>query len=378
MSRHDRGERLTRRAAWLAGVLAALAVALAPGVPREVAAIRPALALVVLLTVGLLGEVLVLLRAVLVGPASRSPLPARDARPADGVIEVVPLRGVRATPCAADARFARFVAWDGSDRSHRVAALPMEPGPLLGRVAVVSLFVGRDGADWTDGEIAKAHRAIERAAGWVEREAMRWGAPVNLEIAGVYFASRDDREDDVEVGFGPEGDVEAPLEVAAVTRAVASTSRAAARLGFADLAELVAQVEARVTAHADAVVWLVHPRCGGRSIAVLPDERTLPGVSLAVCFAREANFTEPLRGRPPFTDPVTIVHELLHLFGASDKYHDPLHAFPAGLVSERDVMCLYHESLPRLRVDRLTAQELGWVGPRAETPAGRGGDGGRD
>jgi hypothetical protein len=30
---------------------------------------------------------------------------------------------------------------------------------------------------------------------------------------------------------------------------------------------------------------------------------------------------EPLIG-PPYTDPVTIVHELLHLFGATDKY-DP-------------------------------------------------------
>jgi hypothetical protein len=365
-----------RLASWLAGAGAAGAVALAPGLSPEAAAIRPALCLVLLVAVGSLGEGLLLLLTVLAGPASRPHAPPRDTRPADGTIEVAHLRDVRAKPCAADPRFARFERLEGSVESRRAGDLPIEPGPLLGRVVVVSLFVGRDGADWSEGEIAKAHRAIERALGWVEREAMRWGAPVNLEMAGVYFASRDDRVDDVEVGFVPEGDAEAPLEVAAVTRAVASASRAAARLGFADLAALVAAVEARLEA-ADAVVWLVHPRCGGRSLAILPDERTLPGVALAVCFAREANFTEALGARPPFTDPVTVVHELLHLFGATDKYQAPLHAFPPGMVSERDVMCLYHESLPRLRVDRLTAQELGWSGktpspPGGSAPAGSG------
>lgn len=341
---------------------------MAPGVPDRVAPIRPVLALLAVGAVFVLGEVALLLRDLTRSPAPRAGMSPRDDRPADGVIDVAPIPGLIASPCSADARFSRFVAIEASPSGTRVpiaiAPEPTVPAALRGRVVVFSLFVGRDGAVWSDHEIGRAHRAIERAACWLEREAMRWGVPLNLEIAQVYFDSADDATEPVEVGFALEGDHEAPMELEAVTRAVASASRAASGLGFEDLAAMVAAVEAFVPG-VDSVVWLVHPRCGGRSIAILPDEGTLPGVSLAICYAHEANFTEPLVG-PPFADPVTIVHELLHLFGATDKYHEPLRSYPRELVTERDVMCLYYEALPRLRVDHLTAQELGWVGEAPE------------
>ncbi len=347
----------------LAGVLAAGVVAMAPGVPAEVETIRPALALLALGGVVVLGEVILLLRDLGRSPVPRAGMSPRDRRPADGVIDLAPVPGLIASTCSADARISRFLALDPETSGTRPAPVVSqltEPGALRGRVVVFSLFVGRDGVAWSEKEIARAHRGIERAAQWVEQEAKRWDVPVNLEIAQVYFEAMDEWVGAVEVGFALEGDHEAPMEVEAVTHAVASASRAAGALGFADLAAMVAEVESRVP-EADAVVWLVHPRCGGRSIAILPDEGTLPGVSVAICYAHEANFTEPLVG-PPFADPVTIVHELLHLFGATDKYHEPLRSYPRELVSERDVMCLYYEALPRLRVDRLTARELGWVG----------------
>jgi len=84
------------------------------------------------------------------------------------------------------------------------------------------------------------------------------------------------------------------------------------------------------------------------------------GVSLAVCYARDENFPEPLDG-PPFTDPVTIVHEVLHLFGASDKYGVPLRSFAPKSVTNREVMRLDENSLIRLRIDPLTAREIGWL-----------------
>ena len=60
------------------------------------------------------------------------------------------------------------------------------------------------------------------------------------------------------------------------------------------------------------------------------------------------------------TDPVTVVHELLHLFGATDKYGQALRSFVPGSVTSRDVMRLNEERLSRLRVDALTAFEVGW------------------
>ena len=64
---------------------------------------------------------------------------------------------------------------------------------------------------------------------------------------------------------------------------------------------------------------------------------------------------------PTITDPVTIVHEVLHLFGASDKYGVPLRSFAPGSVTNRDVMRLDETSLLRVQIDPLTAREIGWL-----------------
>ena len=337
---------------WIAGVLVGLLLALAIPTP-DVLPGRAAAFLLGLLSIGLLGEWFSS------RPARRTvastTLPA-DTRPADGIVGLVPIEGVLGEPNEDEPRLRAFRALETRSGSPP----PPDPGMprLLGRVAVLSLFIGRDGKPWSDAEIARAHASIERACVWLEREAMRWHAPVNLDLADTYFVDLDPERRDVEVTFVPEGDTQAPFEAKAVTKALVDTSRTAARLGFRDAADMFAQINARVPA--DARVWLVHPRCAGRSMAIPVDLTELIGVSLALCYAREANFPEPLR-RPPYTDPVTVVHELLHLFGASDKYAVPLAAFPPGSVTSRDVMRLDSSRLERLRIDRATAAEIGWT-----------------
>jgi hypothetical protein len=120
-------------------------------------------------------------------------------------------------------------------------------------------------------------------------------------------------------------------------------------------------VGARV--EADLRVWLIHHRRAGRSFAIPPDESDLPGVSVAICYARETSLPEPLTARP-YADPITYVHELLHLVGAEDKYDVPLGSFPARSVTERDVMRLDETSLSRMRIDPRTAAEIGWDAAR--------------
>jgi hypothetical protein len=132
----------------------------------------------------------------------------------------------------------------------------------------------------------------------------------------------------------------------------------AASLGSRDAADLFARINARVAA--DVHVWLLHPRRAGRSFAVPIHQSPLAGVGLALCYARESSFPEVLDGTP-YTDPVTVVHELLHLFGATDKYGVSLQSFPPHSVTSREVMLLYESSLSRLRVDPQTAAEIGWV-----------------
>jgi hypothetical protein len=269
------------------------------------------------------------------------------------------MAGVRSEPNPSDPRFHRFLARepdapDSTDRDPRTQATL----PLLGRVVLISVFIGRDGQSWTDAEIARAHAALLRAGTWIEREAIRWNAPVNLELAETYFVVDDDETEDVEIAFFPKGEMMQPFEVHAVTKALTGASRAATRLGFQDAVDLIGKINPRV--QADARVWLLHPRQAGHSLAIPLEETELAGVSLVVCYACEANFPEPLT-RPPFTDPVTIVHELLHLFGASDKYGVSLRTFPAKSVTTREIMRLDEPSLSRSRIDPLTAQEIGWA-----------------
>ncbi|MEO6811198.1 MAG: hypothetical protein ABI353_18980, partial [Isosphaeraceae bacterium] len=296
---------------WLIGLALTGALAFWIPWPSEAAGLGP-IALVCL--VGLVAAMAELVVAVRSGEATtRRSYPA-DAEPADGRVGLAKVVGVLGEPNPVDPRFHHFLTLDEVSR-----LIPLGRGaPVLwGRVVLFSLFVGRDGRGWSSEEIAEAHKSLIRAGEWIEREAIRWGAAVNIELADTVFVAEDNLVEDVEIGFVPEGDEQGPLEALALENALASASKAAARLGFADVADLIERIGARV--EADGRVWLVHLRRAGRSIAALEQDSGLPGVNLAVCYARETGFSEPLVG-PPFADPVTFVHELMHLFGAEDKY----------------------------------------------------------
>jgi hypothetical protein len=339
---------------------------------REIGPLGVVLAVALL---GLLRELAILAWSV-VKPLRTTPIVPADSSPPDGRVGITPIREVQSDPNPSDPRFGRFrshIRGTGPFPSPTKKAIDADPrlagraNPwFLGRIAVISVFIGKDGRSWSDAELAQAHAALLRAGAWLQREAIRWRAPVNVNLAATYFVVDDHEPEDVEIGFFPQGDDVQPFEAHAMTKALASASRAAVRLGFSDAVDLVAQINPRLAA--DARVWLLHPRQAGHSLAIPPDETALEGVSLAVCYAREANFPEPLR-RPPYTDPVTIVHELLHLFGASDKYGVSLRTFPAGAVTSREIMRLDESSLSRSRVDPLTAREIGW--PTSQSSPGR-------
>jgi hypothetical protein len=292
------------------------------------------------------------------GRGRNDPSIPEGARPADGVVDLVSVSGVEGIPSSIKTEFRRFVGLPGenSPASPVVHFLAICP-PLLGKVALVSVFVGRDGVSWSDSEIAAGHEALERSGLWIEREASRHGAPVNLVLADVYFQFADEDSDPVEVAFQPEANDVGPMEVNALTKAIVLASRAASNLGFADVVDWMGQINGRIDA--DSVVWLFHLRERGRSMAIPAELSAIPGVGFAVCYAREANFPEPLAGLAR-VDPTTVAHELLHLFGASDKYGASLRTFPEGSVSSREIMRLNHDSLFRMTVDPLTAAEIGW------------------
>ena len=305
---------------------------------------------------GIFGEIVARWRAW----RSRGPKPAgRYTSPADGVVEVVPIPDARGEPNPCDTRFRRFVALESSSSVRKPGRPSRTMPPLMGRVAFASLFLGRYGKGWNHQEIARTHDSLIRAGEWIEREAIRLGAAVNIVVADLYFSALDPvREEAVEIAILPEGDGEGLYDADAEVKLVASASRAAASMGFRDVADLAGSVASRMDA--DAVVWLIHPRSVGRSFVVPESDTGMIGVSLAICYAREDDFPGPLAGLP-FADPSTFAHEILHLFGATDKYGVPLSSFPKGSVTRAEIMRLDESKLSRLRVDPMTAKEIGWA-----------------
>ncbi len=292
-----------------------------------------------------------------------------DGEPADGLVPLVALKAVKSVPNPDRAEIRRFLAgdWDGIELRSRAASPTLR---LEGRVAIFSLFVGRDGCSWSSREIAGAYDSCFRVGRWLEKEAARWDAPVNFEVIDTYFSAEDDHDETVELSVVLDPYENTIDEVDVDLRGIASASRAAARLGFADVTALMARMDGLVD-H-DTTVWFVHLLREGRSRAVRADRLALPGVGLALCYARESSASARLAGRP-YVDPVTLTHELLHLFGASDKYGTPLSTFPRHTVTSRDIMRLDHDRLGRLRIDSLTAFEIGWVSspsrPKENRPA---------
>lgn len=285
------------------------------------------------------------------------PMAPAGARPADGKVHVWPMRAIVARPLAGPESWQVFEGWVDSGPERPGRDLPSRNLPLLGHVALISVFVGRDGRSWTDREVAEGHRAVAAAGRWLEREAARLGALLNVGLADACFVVDDSHDEPVRLEFVPEGDDYGPMEADAAVKGMASASRVAARLGCRDVADLVARVNARV--EADAHAWLFHVKRRGRSHAIPVGDRVVRGVGIAFCYSREASFPEPLTG-PARVDPATVAHELMHLFGATDKYGVPLDDFPAGTVPRLDIMRLDDDRLERLRVGKLTAREVGW------------------
>lgn len=293
------------------------------------------------------------------GQTAREPV-SPVVNPPSGVVRL-PFEPVEANPSSP--RHARYVGpFRDADRTPDRPGMPWRRTPcppLRGRVVLVSLFLGADGRGWADDEVARHLASLERAARWMEEEAGRYGVEVGVGVADVYFAVDGETSEEVDIQVAQSGGEVGLFEADMGVRAITLMSRAAASLGFRDAVDFVQEVAARLPGAT--VAWLLHLRLAGRSYAVPLDRTDLEGVSLAFCHARQANFTEPLI-RPPVPRAAVLAHEVLHLFGAQDKYGWPLSHFRPGGVTDRDVMRLESERLPDLRVDPLTATELGWPG----------------
>jgi hypothetical protein len=293
-------------------------------------------------------------------------LPNRTAacRLPAGTVKIISASGVETTPNLRTHRFHKYERSIPSESAHptglaRLARSAGRSSPdFRGRWVIVSIFAGCDGRPWLDSEIAGRLDSLLEAGRWTIAEARRWRAELELGILETYFSVQVDTTNQVEIGFALAGSEIVPAEAKAISRALTMMSRCASQLGFRDGPALVLDIESRLSGWQCS--WMLHVRRAGPSMAIPLELTELDGVSLAVCYACEASFNEPIV-KLPAPDPVTFVHELLHLHGASDKYGVPLESFPHAAVSTYDVMRLDRDRLRELRVDPLTAAEIGWI-----------------
>jgi hypothetical protein len=295
-------------------------------------------------------------------PGASTPRP-RDERFPDGKVEIAGMVGFLGEPNPTDPRFSRFLGLEppsgdkprGVPRETRIAN---RCPSLLGRIVIFSVFLDRDRSIWSADEIARSHQAILRAGVWMEQQALRWNARMNVEVSTTYFVAREEAGRDIEIEFQYEGNALNAFEKDEARNTFANLNSAAIELRFHHAVEFIEAIEARV--EADRAVWLIHPRMAGRSFALPVDSMFGSPVHLAVCYPVYSDLPESFLG-PAAADPVTVIHEILHLFGASDKYNQSFRAFEPGSVTRADVMRLDEDRLGRLRVDRQTAREVGWI-----------------
>jgi hypothetical protein len=215
------------------------------------------------------------------------------------------------------------------DRPHS----PPEPAEsrLLGRVVMASVFLGRDGRAWQPEEIRSVIRALERAVTWLVSEADAWGASVRFEILREVAIGTDAsprRPHALE--YGLQENESTLFDAEESSELLRAASVVAARLGFRDFPTLAAVIAARLGA--DHVVWFLHNLSQGQSHYLDPAHTGVPGLRVAACYAREDEPATHWAG-PVFADPATYVHELLHAFGATDKYGGSTRRYPRGEVS---------------------------------------------
>lgn len=244
---------------------------------------------------------------------------------------------------------------------------PMAGSPSLqGRIALASVFLGRDGRSWSETEITSTVRALEKAGAWLEAEAAAWGVRLEIDMGKELVVGADDRpRGDHALEFGLQENESALFDAQESAELLRGVSAIAAGLGLHDFPTLVAALSRRM--EADHVVWFLHSLSQGQSHFLDERHTGVPGLQLATCYTREGEPSGPSLG-PVFSDPVTYAHEFLHAFGATDKYGGSTRRYPRGEVSEHEIMLLRHKALALLRIDSLTAREIGWLltGPPPE------------
>ncbi len=283
---------------------------------------------------------------------------------ADGVVGRITVRGAIGEPITTVPEFQRFHTWDSEaelepEDSTNHAELP--PG-LFGQVALVPIFLGVEAQRWHDRDLARILKTVIAASEWIEAQAIARQIPVNLDLSRTVFVWDEtvaaDRSDAMRAwGVEPDGSLHEFPE--GVDRTLEHLRLALKGEGLGDPVAFAARLRNRI--NADVVLLVLVPDRLGRSYAMVDrPPLAIRGVSYIVCYPGYAPLEDTRRG-PVNLERATVAHEILHAFGAEDKYDRSLDDFPPGLVDRSEIMRMDSTRLKDLRIGPLTAMEIGWT-----------------
>jgi hypothetical protein len=218
---------------------------------------------------------------------------------------------------------------------------------LKGKTYVINCFVSDDKRGWKT-EDKKLMIALEaEGLGWIQWYKKDWGiTDISFDIFNMGM------EQDIKVE-----NIERTEDITKLKSVTVPIVMRAA--GYNDLSAFYDSV--KNATQADNILLMIFAKKASRSYA-LPsnsnyesNERFLEG---AVVF-RETYYEKP-------TSASTIIHEMLHLFGARDIYHDKQMDRDADIekkmttVFPNSIMLETYREIGELRMDQLTAWCIGW------------------
>lgn len=201
---------------------------------------------------------------------------------------------------------------------------------LKGRVLLGHVFVQRTSGAWDKNKIASTLKKVEQATRWIEKQAQNFKAEV---VFDTYLPQT------LFVRFG------GPIPCHKNRHRNLAAFEEAFRDPVKELTAHAAKTEAQNTA------LLIHTDENVRSYAVakwLGDRRPINFMEYCVCST--------------YYSEAAYAHEILHLFGADDFYSEffkKLHHYRSEFL--RGSIMFSGHSLEGVRIDDLTAQNLGWL-----------------
>lgn len=240
--------------------------------------------------------------------------------------------------------------------SQDVQTMPNDPigsaRELKGKTLIINCFVSEPNKEWNPDEkqvtLGKEREGLE----WLKRQAIKWGQPP------ISFQ---------EFNIGQDRDVQVPKLEASRTPwklRIRWASYALQSAGYYDIYQLYDTLKKQ--SQADNVVVMIFANKKGRSYAQ-------PASDAGIRFNREwmvegaVIYNQSMEGEQLWEG--TIIHEMLHLFGAWDMYHDDDLVMRSDDIERRvtgalgsSIMLKDHVILCKANtIDVMTAWRIGWT-----------------